>query len=66
MPDGMLKKLIDNIYSSFALKNKDVREAFRLNNIRVESDLHEYKNLLNAMAALFFTNHSISTLGTFF
>jgi hypothetical protein len=43
-----------------------VRGAFRLNNIKVESDLHEYKNLLNAMAALFFTNHSMGTLGSFF
>ena len=66
MSDGMLRKLIDNVNTSFALKNQDVRGAFRLNNIKVESDLHEYKNLLNAMAALFFTNHSMSTLSTIF
>jgi len=37
--------------------------VFKLAEIREEHDLHKYKNLLNAMAALFFTNHSMSALG---
>jgi len=28
--------------------------------------LHKYKNLLNAMAALFFSNHSMENLGGLF
>ena len=55
----MLKKLIDNIRNNHALKNDSVRNQFKLGLIEREEDLHRYKNLLNAMAALFFTNHKM-------
>lgn len=48
---------MDNICNNQALKNPFIRAQFKLNEIREESDLHQYKNLLNAMAALFYTNH---------
>ena len=55
--DMMLKKLMENIRGNTGLKNKYIRQMFKLDLIREESDLHQYKNLLNAMAALFYTNH---------
>ena len=62
----MLRKLIDNIRNNRALKNEHIRARFNLAEIKQESDLHQYKNLLNAMAALFFTNHCMGTVGGFF
>ena len=44
------------------LKIKAVRDKFKLDLIRNEEDLHEYKNLLNAMAALFYTNHKMASV----
>jgi hypothetical protein len=54
----MLNKLMENILKNPALKNQHVRNQFKLHLIRDEQDLHQYKNLLNAMAALFYTNHT--------
>ena len=54
----MLTKLMDNIRNNAALKNQSIRQRFKLHMIQDESDLHQYKNLLNAMAALFYTNHN--------
>ena len=62
----MLKKLIENIRTSQILKNQHVRDSFKLNNIREEQDLHEYKNLLNAMAAMFYTKHCSDRIGNCF
>ena len=64
--DMMLKKLMENIRSNNGLKNKHIRKMFKLDLIREESDLHQYKNLLNAMAALFYTNHQMSDIGSAF
>ena len=61
-----MKKLIDNIKNNHALKNEQVREQFKLQLIEREEDLHRYKNLLNAMAALFFTNHRMKDVQFFF
>ncbi len=49
---------MENILKNPALKNQHVRNQFKLHLIRDEQDLHQYKNLLNAMAALFYTNHT--------
>ena len=43
-----------------------IREIFKLKNIRGEQDLQEYKNLLNSMAALFYTNHRMTDVSQFF
>lgn len=59
----MLKKLMENIRGNNFLKNKHIRSTFKLDKIREEDDLHDYKNLLNAMAALFYTNHQMSDVG---
>jgi len=48
------------------LKNESVRSQFKLQLIEREEDLHRYKNLLNAMAALFFTNHRMKDVTSFF
>lgn len=56
--DTMLNKLMENIRKNPALKNQNIRDQFKLHLIREEQDLHQYKNLLNAMAALFYTNHT--------
>jgi len=53
----LLKKLIENLKGNPQLQNENVREQFKLHGIRKEADLHNYKNLLNSMAALFYTNH---------
>jgi fructose-bisphosphate aldolase class 1 len=62
----MLKKLMENIRGNNCLKNKHIRKMFKLDLIREESDLHQYKNLLNAMAALFYTNHQMTDVGGMF
>jgi hypothetical protein len=62
----LLKKLIENLGGNSALKNESIRKQFNLDNIRDESDLHNYKNLLNAMAALFYTNHRMNDVTLLF
>ena len=62
----LLKKLIENLSMNPALKNESIREQFKLDQITCEEDLHEYKNLLNAMAALFYTNHRNNDVTLFF
>jgi len=61
-----LKKLIENIGGNPALQNKFIKEQFKLEKIKDESDLHEYKNLLNSMAALFYTNHRLNDVTVMF
>ena len=55
--DDLFNKLIVNLNSNDALKNETIKKKFKLDLIKDEEDLHKYKNLLNAMAALFYTNH---------
>lgn len=43
-----------------------IRERFKLHLIKDEDDLHNYKNLLNAMAALFYTNHKSNDVQNMF
>ena len=43
-----------------------MRARFKLQLIEKEEDLHRYKNLLNAMAALFYTNHRMKDVTSFF
>jgi hypothetical protein len=62
----LLKKLIENIGGNPALQNQFVKDKFKLDEIRNEKDLHNYKNLLNSMAALFFTNHRMNDVTLFF
>ena len=62
----LLKKLIDNIQNNHSLQNESVRARFKLQLIEKEEDLHRYKNLLNAMAALFYTNHRMKDVTSFF
>jgi hypothetical protein len=56
----LLQKLMGNLKENPALQNVYIREIFKLKNIRGEQDLQEYKNLLNSMAALFYTNHRMT------
>ena len=62
----LLQKLIDNIQNNHSLQNESVRAQFKLQLIEKEEDLHRYKNLLNAMAALFYTNHRMKDVTSFF
>ena len=43
-----------------------IKETFKLSRIRQESDLNNYKNLLNAMGALFYTNKKMQVAGNIF
>ena len=62
----LLKKLIDNINGNPALQNEHVKLQFKLDQIKQEQDLHNYKNLLNSMAALFYTNHRMNDVTLLF
>ncbi len=62
----LLKKLIENINNNPALKNQYIKDQFKLDLIQSENDLHEYKNLLNSMAALFYTNHRMNDVTLLF
>jgi len=55
-----------NLTQNQNLQNANVRERFKLHLIKDEEDLHNYKNLLNAMAALFYTNHKANTVQNMF
>lgn len=56
----LLQKLMENLKGNPALQNVYIRQIFKLEQIKSEGDLQEYKNLLNSMAALFYTNHRMS------
>ena len=43
-----------------------MRARFKLQLIEKEEDLHRYQNLLNAMAALFYTNHRMKDVTSLF
>jgi hypothetical protein len=62
----LLKKLIENLQGNPALQNKFIQEQFKLDSIKNEEDLHNYKNLLNSMAALFYTNHRMNDVTLLF
>jgi hypothetical protein len=62
----LLKKLMENLHGNPALQNVHVQEQFKLHGIREETDLHNYKNLLNSMAALFYTNHRMNDVTLLF
>jgi hypothetical protein len=62
----LLQKLMENLRGNPALQNVYIRHIFKLEQIRGESDLQEHKNLLNSMAALFYTNHRMGTVTQLF
>ncbi len=62
----LLEKLMSNLRENPALQNAYIRDVFHLEQIQSETDLQEYKNLLNSMAALFFTNHKMSYISQMF
>jgi len=64
--EDLLKNLIENIRTNPALKNEHIRNAFKLREISEEEDLHDYKKLLHAMAALFYTNHRLNDVALLF
>ena len=53
---------MENLKGNPALQNAYIKQIFKLEQIKGESDLQEYKNLLNSMAALFYTNHRMGTV----
>jgi hypothetical protein len=61
-----LKKLIENLQGNPQLQNVHIKDIFKLRKIKCEDDLHNYKNLLNSMAALFYTNHLMNHVGLLF
>jgi len=62
----LMKKLIENLQGNPSLQNEYIRDQFKLHGITAESDLHNYKNLLNSMAALFYTNHRMNDVTLLF
>ena len=48
------------------MQNEYIKEQFGLDKIKKEEDLHNYKNLLNSMAALFYTNHRMNDVTLLF
>jgi hypothetical protein len=58
----LLQKLMENLKGNPALQNEYIKQIFKLEQIQGEADLQDYKNLLNSMAALFYTNHRIGTV----
>ena len=60
--DDLFNKLIINLNSNSNLQNESIKQKFKLFLIKDEEDLHKYKNLLNAMAALFYTNHKMGEI----
>ena len=42
--------------------NEHIRQVFKLDQIKDEEDLHNYKNLLNAMGAIFYTDHGMKQM----
>ena len=60
--DDLFNKLIINLKSNSNLQNESIKQKFKLFLIKDEEDLHNYKNLLNAMAALFYTNHKMNDI----
>jgi hypothetical protein len=58
----LLQKLMENLRGNPSLQNAHIKQTFKLGHIRKEKDLEEKKNLLNSMAALFYTNHRMGTV----
>ena len=52
-----------NVTTSEAMTgNEHIRQVFKLDQIKDEEDLHNYKNLLNAMGAIFYTDHGMKEM----
>ena len=64
--DDLFNKLILNLTNNQNLQNEHIKRQFKLDLIKDEEDLHNYKNLLNAMAALFYTNHKMGDVQEMF
>lgn len=60
--DDLFGKLIYNIRHNEALQNVYVSNKFKLHLIKDEEDLQNYKNLLNAMAAMFYSGHEMKSM----
>lgn len=60
--DDLFGKLIYNINNNQALQNVSVAQQFKLHLIKDEEDLQNYKNLLNAMAAMFYSGHRMKNM----
>lgn len=54
--DGVLKNLTVQILEKSELQNVHIARMFKLDQINLEDRQNEYKNLLRAMAALYFAN----------
>lgn len=57
--NDLFNNILTNLNTNQSLQNEYLKHQFKLELIKDEEDLHNYKNLLNAMAAIFFTNHSM-------
>jgi hypothetical protein len=64
----LFNNMYENVTTNEVLTNHEhVREVFKLDAIKDEEDLHNYKNLLNAMGAIYYTDHGMkSSLQGFF
>ena len=64
----LFNNMYANVTTNEVLTNHEhVREVFKLDAIKDEEDLHNYKNLLNAMGAIYYTDHGMkSSLQGFF
>ena len=57
--NDLFNNLFANLSTNQSLQNEYIKQQFKLELIKDEEDLHNYKNLLNAMAAIFFTSHNM-------
>ena len=64
--EGMLKDLTSQILEKDELRNENVIKTFKLDQIQLDDKEHEYKNLLRAMAALYFANRYNKMVPTLF
>jgi hypothetical protein len=64
--DGMLKSLTLQILEKEELQNAHLINMFKLDQINIEDKQNEYKNLLKAMAALYFANRYGKIVPTLF
>lgn len=56
----LFNNMYANVTTNEVLTNHEhVRHVFKLDQIKDEEDLHNYKNLLNAMGAIYYTDHGM-------
>ena len=56
----LFNNMFVNVTTNEVLTNHEhIRQVFKLDQIKDEEDLHNYKNLLNAMGAIYFTDHGM-------